>query len=72
MTLIGNYIVASGIELKVRPTHRGYLMYHVTDKSGMLMGSYPDEEMAVNLATGLDRIDRAKIDKEIDGILRSK
>jgi len=72
MTVIGNYIVASGVELRVRPDHRGYYMFHVTDKTGMLMGSYLAEELAITLANSLDRIDRTKIDKEIDSILRSK
>jgi hypothetical protein len=71
MKIMGNYIVASGVELSVRPTHVGYHQWHVTDKRGMLVASYHSEQLADLCAKGLNEIDLKIVDQEMDNILRS-
>lgn len=72
MTKYGRYIVATGKELQVRPSHKHYHDHIVTDESYTFLGAYVNEWYAISAAKGFDLRDRMKLDQEMDSFLRSK
>jgi hypothetical protein len=68
MKKIGRFHVGQGKDFGCRPEN--YEKWIVTDQMGMVQGHYDSEYLAEILATGLDKADRKKIDKEVDEILR--
>jgi len=70
MKKIGNYIVAQGRDLGCR--EENWYKWIVTDEYGMVKGHYGEEHeaLACSLAAALDKLDRAKVDQEVDNILR--
>jgi hypothetical protein len=69
MTKYGRYIVATGKELQVRPTHKHYHDYIVTDESRNFLAAYVSEFYAINAAKGFDKRDHAQLSEAIENIL---
>lgn len=72
MTKIGRFVVISGREARVRPTHEAYSHYIVTDEHGQVHGHYASEFLAINLAEGLHKTELKKLDEEMENVLVRK
>lgn len=72
MIKIGRFVVISGEEAKVRPTHEAYWHWIVTDDRGMVYGHYASEFLAMNLAEGLHKSEIKRLDEEMENMLVRK
>lgn len=77
----GKFVVGLGSAFKIKAeltTHIGYdrsldpnLWYIIDSHSRQIVGSYADKDLAIKLATFLDKADQKKLSDEIERILKS-
>ena len=72
VTKIGRFVISTGQEAGVRPTHPAYYHYIVTDEYGMVQGHYASPMLAELLAKGLHETEMKKLDEEMENVLVRK
>ncbi len=72
MNQFGRFLVVTGADAGVRPTHEAYSHYIVTDQHGQVHGHYASVTYAEALAKGLHESELKQIDMEMEKVLVRK
>jgi len=68
----GIYLVATGFDFGLKNCITSNKYYVVNEITKIAIGMYTEEQLAINLAKGLDKRDQKRLSDEMDKILRNK